>query len=265
MRRSICRHLLILSGLFILISPASIAAQETEIPNFTGYWTRSDSAEGRSFQAPESGPGPMMRAADSGPFWIADLDNRILGPEALAAVTAHAAIGRSGNISQPAWVLCWPPGVPLVVNMNDPLQFLQSPDKVTIIYERDNQVRHVYLNEGHANNSPRTWYGHSTGHYEGSDSLVIDTIGQNDVALVDRFGTPRSENLHIVERYTIAPDRSAIAIELTIEDPELFTTPWSARATYWPAAPFHESACAENNKDPSGGVFDIPTASAHDF
>lgn len=256
------------AGIFAVAALASSApglAQEFEIPNLSGFWTRSDNAAGRSFQAPDNGPGPIMRAADSGPFWIAELDNPILGPEALAAVTAHAEIGRSGNISQPAWVLCWPPSLPLIVNMNDPVQILQSPDRVTIIYERDNQVRHIYLAEEHPEDLPRTWYGHSIGHYEGADSLVVDTIGQNDFALVDRFGTPRSESLHVVERYTIAPDRSSIAIEVIVEDPETFTTPWEARATYWPAEPFHESVCAENNKDPSGGDFDVPIASEYDF
>lgn len=259
------RTLPYLVGILAVVSSATAFAQQSEIPNFSGFWTRSDDAAGRSFQAPESGPGPMMRAADSGPFWIADLANPILGEEARAAVAAHAEIGRSGHISQPAWVLCWPPGLPLIVNMNDPMQFLQSPDKVTIVYERDNQVRHIYLNEPHPADPPRTWYGHSVGHYEGNDTLVVDTVAQNDIALIDRFGTPRSEELHVVERYTIAPDRSAITIELTIEDPEMFTTPWSARATYWPAVPFHESICAENNKDPLGGTFDIPIASSRAF
>jgi hypothetical protein len=265
MRQANHRTYPLLAGFLVVLSPAASLAQEMEIPNFSGFWTRSDDASGRSFQAPETGPGPIMRAADSGPFWIAELPNPILGEDALAAVAAHAEIGRSGNISQPAWVLCWPPGLPLIVNMNDPMQFLQTPDKVTIIYERDNQLRHIYLDDAHPDTPPRTWYGHSVGHYEGGDTLVVDTVGQNDIALVDRFGTPRSEELHVVERYTIAPDRSAITVELTIEDPEMFTTPWSARAIYWPAVPFHESICAENNKDPLGGTFDIPIASAPEF
>jgi hypothetical protein len=255
---------LVLAGAIITALHVSGAAQENGIPDFSGHWTRSDDAAGRTYQAPESGPGPITRASDSGPFWIANLDNPILGPVALEAVTAHAEVGRSGFITQPAWVECWPIGVPLIINMNDPIQLLQEEDRVTIIYERDNIHRHVYLNEAHPEDLPRTWYGHSIGHYEGN-TLVVDTIAQNDQALVDRFGTPRSEALRVVERYTIAPDRSSIAVEAYLEDPEMFTTPWSARATYWPAAPFHESICAENNKDPMGGTFDIPVAMEADF
>jgi hypothetical protein len=178
---------------------------------------------------------------------------------------AHGQMGRSGQIPQPAWVQCWPIGVPLIVNMNDPMQILQTAEKVTILYARDNQVRHIYLNEQHPADPVRNWYGYSVGHYEGSNSLVVETRGQNDKALVDRFGTPRSEKLRVVERYTIEPDRSSISVELTIEDPETFTTPWTAYATYWPSEPLYEQICAENNKDPSGGTFDVPTATRYEF
>nr|TFG53052.1 MAG: hypothetical protein E4H34_04210 [Hyphomicrobiales bacterium] len=234
-------------------------------PNFSGHWTRAETAEGRTFQSPANGPGPLTRAADSGPFWVANIDNPILRPRALEAVRAHAEMGRAGVVPQPAWVQCWPIGVPLIINMNDPIQILQTEDEVTVIHERDNQSRHIYLNEKHPDGPAPNWYGYSVGHYEGENTLVVETRGQNDKTLVDRFGTPRSEKLRVVERYTIDPERASLMVELTIEDPEMFTTPWTAYATYWPAAQFHEQICAENNKDPSGGTFDIPTATTYEF
>ncbi len=264
--------LVTISWFLTVPGPTPSAAQEAEsitsdaeIPNFSGYWTRSDDAAGRTFQSPPNGPGPLMRAADSGPFWIADFENPILGPRALEAVVGHVRIARGGQIPQPAWVQCWPIGVPLIVNMNDPIQFLQTADKVTILYARDNQIRHIYLNEQHPEEPARNWYGYSVGHYEGPNSLVVETRGQNDQALVDRFGTPRSEKLRVVERYTINRDQGSIAVELTIEDPEMFTTPWTAHATYWPSEPLYEQICAENNKDPSGGTFDVPIATRFEF
>jgi hypothetical protein len=239
--------------------------QTSETPNFSGFWTRSSTAEGRTYQSPESGPGPLTRATDSGPFWIADFNNPILGPRALEAVMAHAQIGRSGQVPQPAWVQCWPIGLPLIINMNDPIQILQTEDEVTILYSRDNQTRHIYLNEQHPSDPTPSWYGYSIGHYEGGNSLVVETRGQNNKALVDRFGTPRSEKIRVVERYTVDPERRSIHIELTIEDPEMFVTPWAARATYWPGEPLYEQICAENNKDPSGGTFDVPIATGLEF
>lgn len=246
-----------------ILSPAHVAAQESENPNFSGYWARSG-ADGRTFLAPPTGPGPVTRAPDSGPFRIANLDNPILGRRALEAVTAHSEMGRAGQIPQPAWVTCWPVGVPGVLNMNDSVQILQSADQVTIMHQRDSQVRRIYLNGSQPAELDPSWYGYSVGHYEG-DSLVVDTRGQNNRALIDRFGTPRSEKLHVVERYTIAPDRSSIQVELNIEDPEMFTTAWSASANYTSASPFVEQICAENNKDPMGGTFEMPIATSIEF
>jgi hypothetical protein len=272
MRNRFGGFLLAITSLMSLLVPSYIAAQEnsaaqpnSEIPNYSGPWTRSDVAEGRTYQSPENGPGPLTRATDSGPFWISDIDNPILGPRSLEAVMAHNQTARSGQIPQPAWVQCWPIGLPLIINMNDPIQFLQTEDEVTIIYARDNQRRHIYLNERHTVDPDPSWYGYSVGHYEGPNSLVVETRGQNDKALVDRFGTPRSEKLRVVERYTIDPERGSVAVEITVEDSEMFTTPWTAHAIYWPAEPLYEQICAENNKDPSGGNFDIPISTRTEF
>ena len=46
-----------------------------------------------------------------------------------------------------------------------------------------------------------TWYGHSIGWYE-NDTLVIDTVGFNDKFWFDRRGTPHTEQLHTIERWT---------------------------------------------------------------
>jgi len=236
------------------------AAAEQPIPDFSGYWARAEAPEGRTFLPPESGPGPVMISPDAPRgVWAGDATNPILQPPARAAVEAHASRGSAGDIQHPAWVTCWPVGVPLIVNMNDPIQFLQTPEAVTIIYERDNQVRRIYLNEKHPVEVTPTWYGHSVGHYESDNMLIVDTRGQNNRALVDRFGTPRSEQMRVVERYTIRDDRTAIDVSITIEDPNTFTTTWTAQATYWLAeAVFREQICAENNRDPNGGEFPMP-------
>jgi hypothetical protein len=114
-----------------------------------------------------------------------------------------------------------------------------------------------------------SWYGHSVGRYEGN-SLVIDTRGQNDKASVDRYGTPRSEKIRVVERYTIAPDGRTMTVNLTVEDPDTFTTPWSARVTYRRVAiegnVIAERICSENNKDASTGKdYPVPMSARADF
>ena len=122
------------------------------------------------------------------------------------------------------------------------------------------------LNEPVPENIRPSWYGYSVGHYEGNNTLVVETVGQNDKALVDRFGTPRSESIRVVERYTINPDRTELRVDFTVEDRETFTTPWSGSATYYrPSETFVERICAENNKDPNGGIYPIPVAVTPDF
>ncbi|MCH8858151.1 MAG: hypothetical protein IID54_01075 [Proteobacteria bacterium] len=236
------------------------------VPDFSGYWQRSANAEGRMFHPPVSGPGPVMRADDAGAYSIGDHTNPILQPHTAAAVKAFGDSGRAGHVELPAWALCWPSGVPLVLNMAEPLQFLQTPDEVTMFYQRDQQIRRIHMNQEHPENLAPSWYGYSVGHYEGGDTLVIDTRGHNDRAVMDRFGTPRSESLRIIERYTIAPDRQSLNVEFTIEDPQTFTTPWSATLTYWRfTGPVFERICAENNKNPDGGFFAIPIDEEPDF
>lgn len=243
----------------------SAASAQTAIPDLSGLWQRSEGGDGRIFHPPATGPGPIVRAADAGNLNIGDHTNPILTPKAAAAVKAFGDRGRSGIVELPAWSLCWPSGVPLVLNMAEPVQFLQTADQITIIYRRDMQVRRIDLNKKHPENLKPSWYGYSVGHYEGN-TLVVETRGQNSKALVDRFGTPRSENLRVIERYTVSPDRKALHVAFTVEDPEMFTTKWGAQITYQVAfEEFGERICAENNKNPDGGEFPVPADDSPDF
>jgi transketolase len=83
----------------------------------------------------------------------------------------------------------------------EPLGEEEVRDEVTLLYLSDHQVRHVRMNRPHSAQPVPTWQGESVGHYEG-DALVIDTIGQKvgPLAMVDRFGTPYSAALHVIEQ-----------------------------------------------------------------
>ena len=84
------------------------------------------------------------------------------------------------------------------------MEMFQQPDKITMIYATDHQVRHVRMNAQHPAQVTPSWYGDSVGHYEG-DTLVIDTVGikAGPFAMVDWFGTPQTPALHVVERYRL--------------------------------------------------------------
>src|SRR5215470_17417532 len=85
------------------------------------------------------------------------------------------------------------------------MQILQRPDKITIIYAWDHEVRHVRMDRLHPAQVTPSWYGDSVGHYEG-DTLVIDTVAiktDRPVAMLDLYGTPYTKALHVVERYRL--------------------------------------------------------------
>jgi hypothetical protein len=242
------------------------AAAADAVPDFSGLWAKAEAAEGRMFHPILGRPSPVVRTPDAGDFSIGDHTNPVIQPHAAAAVKAFGDLGRAGKVELPAWSLCWPSGVPLVLNMAEPVQFLQTPDMITIIYNRDMQVRRIDLNKPFPANIKPSWYGYSVGRYENGDTLVVETRGQNAKTLVDRFGTPKSEQIRVIERYRIAPDRQKIEVEFTVEDPATFTTPWSDKVEYLRNdGPFMERICAENNKNPDGGEFPIPTAARADF
>ena len=80
---------------------------------------------------------------------------------------------------------------------------LQENDMITLLYGNpQHDIRRLRLNASHPKKVTPSAMGDSVGHYEG-DTLVIDTIGikLGPVTMVDRYGTPQSEALHLVERY----------------------------------------------------------------
>jgi len=279
------RNLLIYSSvclaLLIALAPQNLAAEsEQNIPDFSGYWVRPEAGNGRMFYSPENGPGPLLNIDETRDFTIGDHTSLILLPHAAEAVKAHGDQGRAGQVVFPAWSLCWPPGVPLALNMAEPVQFLQNDNQVMIFYQRGFQYRQIDLNVAHPENLKPSWNGHSVGHYEGEDTLVIDTIAHDTRAVVDRFGTPKSDALRLVERYTVSADRQTLNVAFEVEDPKTFTTRWFAKMAYVrptsrpgydpdgfnrDGEAINENICAENNKDAAGGFLDIPYATGEDF
>lgn len=153
-----------------------------------------------------------------------------------------------------------------------------------MIWEEDHQVRHIYLTDKHSPNVKPSWFGESIGHYEG-DSLVVDTIGLNTRTFVDRYQTPHSEQLHVVERFRVVQGGKFVEVNIHVEDPGAYTTPWNA-SNRWrrvepkvaennvpltelsssgAAGPLKEYACAENPGSYFGGSIQIPQSAKPDF
>src|SRR5262249_49670420 len=120
---------------------------------------------------------------------------------------------------------CWQPGIPVLNISPGRTYFLQTPKEVYIIWQRDQIVRHVYLNQQHTKNPKPSWNGESVGHYEG-DTLVVDTIGQNTKTFADLYRTPHSDKMHVTERFRMLEGGKKLQVEMTVEDPVAFKAPW---------------------------------------
>lgn len=119
---------------------------------------------------------------------------------------------------------CFMPGVPRATYMPYPFQILQTPDLVMIAYQFANAVRTIHMNDpGPAPNT--SWMGWSVGRWEG-DTLVVDVTDLNEETWFDRAGNFHSDALRVVERYTPL-SANHLLYEATIEDPNVFTRPWS--------------------------------------
>ena len=249
---------------------------------------------GDNFLPPESGPGPVLSppdhpyrpndiggltdAASNPTYRVADLSNPILQPWVVEQMKPWNDMALAGEkIPFTARERCFPPGVPgwnVFRRVAPPMIFfVQTPEKVLLIWRSDNQVRHVYLNVPHSENFKPSWYGESVGHYEGS-TLVVDTIGlkEHPYSFVDNYRTPHTYRLHVVERFSLSDDGNSIAVNVHVEDPGAFTTPWNAvqRLARSTRGPMEESSCAELGLTPGGDYFGlqavaIPQAEIPDF
>jgi hypothetical protein len=151
------------------------------------------------------------------------------------------------NIDDPT-VHCLMPGVPRVVGMPFPLEIIQTPNKIVIVYEAFRTTR-VIPTDGKlvGGESAPSFNGDSVGHWEG-DTLVVDVKNFNGRIWGPGQMKVTSDKYHVVERYSLQGD--ALAYEAVIEDPGVLTGPFVYRSTL--RRPVGETRimeyeCLENN------------------
>ena len=121
---------------------------------------------------------------------------------------------------------CYLPGVPRLTYMPYPFQIVQTPGQLTLLYEYVRATRTIYTNgTAHPKGPIDWWLGDSRGHWEG-DTLVVDVVHFNDQTWFDHAGNFHSDALH-VDRTLHADGPDHIDYDVTIEDPKVFTRPWT--------------------------------------
>jgi hypothetical protein len=163
---------------------------------------------------------------------------------------------------------CWPGGVPGQLLFLEPVYFIQLPEIVYIVWQRDHFVRRIALTDKHSDNLKPSWFGESIGHYENGDTLVVDTIGISAKSYIDSFRTPHTDKLHVVERFTLAPDGRSLKAIVTVSDPDTFNGPLTLTQTWRKnEIAMIESVCADDGGiDPfEQNLFPIPKSDKPDF
>ena len=163
-----------------------------------------------------------------------------------AANSVYRSSSPSTVLSDPIYN-CFPPGVPRIYLLNFPVQIVQIPGQVIMLFEFDHFVRRIYTDgRPHDKDAGPLWMGDSIGRWEG-DTLVADTVSFNDKTTFDREGYPHSDALHLVERIRRV-DHDSLVIDLTVDDPKAYTKPWGAKLIFQirPDWKIMEHVCEDN-------------------
>ena len=190
-------------------------------PNLNGVW----SGRGRADMSVETSGG--LPFTDAGKAAFADVKNQ------------YDPTG-----------FCLFPGVTRIVNSPYPTEFVQTPNRVVILYEYMRTFRVIPTDgRAHGNDLNPSFFGESVGKWEG-DTLVVDVIGFNEKSWLDPAGHPHSDELHLIERYRLT-DAQHLAYEVTIDDSKMYTKSWKSTVVFTrkPDWEIIEYSCDENNRD----------------
>ena len=281
--RSSRRYPLVLFAAAALVSPLLTQSaftqqpQQQPPPGAPGGSVQVGVPEGRGGPARQGGPGrggapaapakPAPRSSDGkillggatptekGVWLPGGGGNTNLGADAVPFQPWAKAVlaDRQKNQLEPH-TRCKPSGVSRQFLTPYGVEFVDLPE-MQRIYIFDIGGPHTYRTifmdqKTHPANLPPSYYGHSIGRWEG-DTLIVDTTGFNESFWLDRRGSPHTEQLKTVERFT-RTDSATIKYELTVDDPGAYTKPWTSGFNLrWEAGTeLFEYVCQQGNYAP---------------
>jgi hypothetical protein len=218
-------------------------------PNLSGVWDlglapgTTVAPSGGFGQPPAAGPRPFQNLPslfpEGLPFqpWAAELRKQRLANNSRDHPDAH----------------CLPIHPVQLHSHPQPRKIIQGPGLVLIVYEANEGLRQIFMDGRSlpANDPQPTWYGYSIGKWDG-DTLVVETIGFQDMGWLDEQGTPITSAGKLTERFRRV-NYGTLEIEFTVDDPKTFTKPWTAKLNQrlLPDTELIEFICLENNRSVS--------------
>lgn len=128
---------------------------------------------------------------------------------------------------------------------NNNMQIVQSPGNVVLVVEMVHDARIVKIDQEHRDLPYNKWLGDSVGYYE-DDTLIVVTKNFNNWEIANGFGIAPSTDTVLTERFRRTAD-DEILYSFTIDDPNLYTQPWSGEMPMRPSDGMYEYSCHEGN------------------
>jgi len=172
-------------------------------------------------------------------------DEQPLTPEGAEVFRQHGQPGvRTPGLN------CLPDGVPHADLLPEPFKIIQTPGVIVMLYEVETTFRQIFTDGRRQLTDPSpSWMGYSVGHWEG-DTLVVDTVGFNDLSWLDARGHGHSEEMRVEERFH-RRDFGHLELTITITDAKTFTQPitFNVVEELLPDTDLFEHYCLENEHD----------------
>lgn len=197
-------------------------------PNFTGKWLN-----------PKPG-GRLLTAAGSEPP---------LNAAGKKEYARRQAALKSGDHKIDPVSACLMQGIPRLMLAPYPLLILQTTRNISFVHEVNHTFRIIYWDKAPApEDVDPTYLGSAGAHFDGK-TLIIDSVGFNDLTWLDYSGLPHGEKLTVQERYVLS-NPSTINASVTITDPDFYTAPWTTKFTLkrQPGMNLKENVCMDTHK-----------------
>jgi hypothetical protein len=203
----------------------------------------------------EQGAKPAAAPVDFTGTWLPDARRAPAWPASLPlAPAARRFMDTFDPTASDPTTFCMPLGTPRnMLQTAYPLEIVQTPKKVVMVLQpnlANAEVRRIPVDGSPLPSSPEaSWYGTSRGHWEGS-TLVVETIGLREDALVSEIGLPHSSQLRVIERLQLMNDgaRGKVLVDdIELRDPQAYLQPLKTRRYYsWaPQARPRDGTCVE--------------------